>query len=132
MIWAIDQVDQKEKSLNYPPDFTEEEIMDAELVIQDEAAQGTCFTTQCGAKCNGGEYEAAQMNGQPGDLSVLPRCQKGEFRRLCCAKGTVMGKCRWRGYRGLLQAIPTSKRHHIDASNRSRIKLSGRVWRRRD
>jgi chitinase len=127
MIWAIDQVDQKEKSLNYPPDFTEEEIMDAELVIQDEAAQGTCFTTQCGAKCNGGEYEAAQMNGQPGDLSVLSRCQKGEFRRLCCAKGTVMGKCRWRGYRGLLLVIPTSRRHHIDVSNRSRIKLSRRV-----
>jgi hypothetical protein len=67
------------------------------------------------------------MNGQPGDLSVLSRCQKGEFRRLCCAKGTVMGKCRWRGYRGLLLAIPTSKRHHTDVSNRSRIKLSRRV-----
>lgn len=100
MIWAIDQVDQKEKSLNYPSDFTAEEIADAEATYQDEAAQGTCRTTKCDEQCDGGEHEAAQMNGQPGDLSVLSRCSKGQFRRLCCAKGTVMGKCQWRGFRG--------------------------------
>jgi chitinase len=121
MIWAIDQVDQKEKSLNYPADFTADEIADAEAAIQDEAAQGTCHTTKCDEKCGPGEHEAAQMNGQPGDLSVLSRCGKGQFRRLCCAKGTVMGKCQWRGYRGLLYDIPTSKRHYIDSRNRSWI-----------
>jgi chitinase len=100
MVWAIDQVDQAEKSLNFPDDFTEDEITNAEAVYQDEEAQGTCYTTNCDEKCSPGEYEAAQMNGQPGELSIMDRCDKGKFRRLCCAKGTIMGKCQWRGYRG--------------------------------
>ncbi|KAF2130205.1 glycoside hydrolase family 18 protein [Dothidotthia symphoricarpi CBS 119687] len=106
MVWAIDQVDQKEKSLNYPDDWTEGDIADAEVLYQDEAAQGVCYTTMCNEKCAPGEHEASQMNGQPGDLSTMDRCVKGEFRRLCCAKGSIMGKCRWRGYRGL--GIPCS------------------------
>jgi chitinase len=97
MVWAIDQVDQTAKSLNYPDDWTEEEISDAEALYQDEAAQGTCYTSGCNEKCSAGEHEASQMNGQPGELSTMDRCFKGEFRRLCCAKGTLMGKCRWRG-----------------------------------
>jgi chitinase len=97
MVWAIDQVDQKDKSLNYPEDFTEEEIAEAELDYQDQAAQGTCHTTECNEKCSTGEHEASQMNGQPGQLSTMQRCPKGQYRRLCCAKGTMMGKCRWRG-----------------------------------
>lgn len=97
MVWAIDQVDQKDKSLNYPDELTEEEISEAEWKIQDEEAKGTCYTTECNEKCSTSEYEASQMNGQPGQLSTLDRCSKGEYRRLCCAKGTIMGKCRWRG-----------------------------------
>jgi chitinase len=97
MVWAIDQVDQKDKSLNYPEEFTEEEIAKAELDYQDEAAQGTCSTTGCDEKCSAGEYEASQMNGQPGQLSTMDRCPKDQYRRLCCAKGTTMGKCQWRG-----------------------------------
>ncbi|KAI4693518.1 uncharacterized protein J4E88_001891 [Alternaria novae-zelandiae] len=101
MVWAIDQVDQNDKSLNYPDEWTEDDIAAAEIFIQDEAAQGVCYTTPCGEKCASGEYEASQTNGQPGTLSTMDRCGKGQFRRLCCAKGTNMGKCRWRGYRGL-------------------------------
>ncbi|CAN9115600.1 unnamed protein product [Alternaria alternata] len=101
MVWAIDQVDQNDKSLNYPDNMTEDDIAEAEAIIQDEAAQGVCYSTPCGEKCATGEHEASQMNGQPGTLSTVDRCAKGQFRRLCCAKGTTMGKCRWRGFRGI-------------------------------
>jgi len=130
MVWAIDQVDQKAKSLNYPNDWTNQEIADAENVYQDEAAQGVCHTTKCNEKCAPGEHEASQMNGQPGDLSTMDRCPKGQFRRLCCAKGTIMGKCRWRGYRGLGLAcsggcadgeteITQNTNHHSDTEDQS-------------
>lgn len=101
MVWAIDQVDQKTKSLMLPNGLTEEEIQDSESIYQDEAAQGVCYTTKCNQRCDIGDHEASQMNGQPGQLSTMDRCQKGEFRRLCCTKGSTMGTCRWRGYRGL-------------------------------
>lgn len=101
MVWAIDQVDQKAKSLVFPDEISEEEIQDAEAIYQDEAAQGVCYTTKCDEKCDTGDHEASQMNGQPGQLSTMDRCDKGKFRRLCCLKGSTMGTCRWRGYRGL-------------------------------
>ena len=72
MVCAIDQVDQKSLSLNNPHGMAEEELADAEMLAQDEAAQGVCYTTQCNERCSPGDYEAAQMNGQPGlDLILL-------------------------------------------------------------
>ncbi|KAH7317110.1 hypothetical protein B0I35DRAFT_504515 [Stachybotrys elegans] len=101
MVWAIDQVDQKSTSLLYPKEWTKEEIAEAESAARDEVVNGVCYTTKCGDKCRKGDHEASQMNGQPGQLSTMERCPKGDYRRLCCTKGTIMGKCRWRGYRGL-------------------------------
>ena len=101
MIWALDQVDQDSKSLQYPDDFSEEEISMSEDMIADEEVKGVCYTTKCGETCRKGDHEASQMNGQPGSLSTMDRCPKDKYRRLCCNKGTTMGKCRWRGYRGL-------------------------------
>ncbi|KAF5523516.1 Chitotriosidase-1 [Colletotrichum aenigma] len=100
MIWALDQVDQSSKSLQYPEDWSDEEISLSEDMIADEEVKGVCYTTKCGESCRKGDHEASQMNGQPG-LSTMDRCPKNKFRRLCCNKGTTMGKCRWRGYRGL-------------------------------
>ncbi|KAH9233227.1 hypothetical protein K456DRAFT_1837713 [Colletotrichum gloeosporioides 23] len=101
MIWALDQVDQSSKSLQYPEDWSDEEISISEDMIADEEVKGVCYTTKCGESCRKGDHEASQMNGQPGSLSTMDRCPKNKFRRLCCNKGTTMGKCRWRGYRGL-------------------------------
>lgn len=81
--------------------WTAEEIKEAESEVQDQEAQGVCYTTACNAKCRIGDHEAAQMNGQPGQLSTAERCPSSQYRRLCCSKGTLMGKCKWRGYRGL-------------------------------
>ncbi|KAJ8124820.1 hypothetical protein O1611_g8820 [Lasiodiplodia mahajangana] len=101
-----------------------------ESLYQDQAAQGVCYTTKCGEKCSPGEHEASQMNGQPGQLSTMDRCAKGEFRRLCCAKGTIMGVCKWRGYRGLglvcsggcaegETEITQNTNHHSDTEDQS-------------
>ncbi|EQL03364.1 glycoside hydrolase family 18 protein [Ophiocordyceps sinensis CO18] len=96
MVWALDQVDQSSKSLLYAKEWTEKEIAAAEDTVRDESVKGVCYTTtKCGGKCRKGDHEAAQMSGQPG-LSTMDRCPRGEFRQLCCAKGTTMGKCRWR------------------------------------
>ncbi|EFQ28545.1 uncharacterized protein GLRG_03689 [Colletotrichum graminicola M1.001] len=101
MIWALDQVDQDSKSLQYPEDWTDEEVSLSEDMIADEEVKGVCYTTKCGEPCRKGDHEATQMNGQPGSLSTMDRCPKDKYRTLCCNKGTTMGKCRWRGYRGL-------------------------------
>ncbi|KAK2047634.1 hypothetical protein LZ31DRAFT_608928 [Colletotrichum somersetense] len=101
MIWALDQVDQNGKSLQYPEEWTDEEISLSEDMIADEEVKGVCYTTKCGESCRKGDHEATQMNGQPGSLSTMDRCPKDKYRSLCCNKGTTMGKCRWRGYRGL-------------------------------
>ncbi|KAK7991331.1 hypothetical protein PG988_000125 [Apiospora saccharicola] len=60
----------------------------------------------------------------------MDRCAKGQFRRLCCAKGTIMGVCRWRGYRGLglvcsggcaedETEITQNTNHHSDTEDQS-------------
>ncbi|KAJ0274231.1 hypothetical protein CBS470a_011878 [Colletotrichum nupharicola] len=91
MIWALDQVDQSSKSLQYPEDWSDEEISISEDMIADEEVKGVCYTTKCGESCRKGDHEASQMNGQPGSLSTMDRCPKNKFRRLCCNKGTTMG-----------------------------------------
>lgn len=101
MVWALDQVDPGTASLLNPDGMTEDEVLEAESIYQDEAAKGLCYTTKCGDKCRDGDHEAAQANGQPGQYSTESRCPNDEYRRICCNKGVTMGTCRWRGYRGL-------------------------------
>ncbi|KAF5502647.1 Chitotriosidase-1 [Colletotrichum aenigma] len=101
MVWALDQVDQNANSLLNPDGLTEEEVLEAEIIYQDEAARGLCYTTKCGDKCRDGDHLAAQANGQPGQYSTEVRCPKDQVRSICCNKGVTMGTCRWRGYRGL-------------------------------
>lgn len=70
--------------------------------MSDDLAAGvTCYTTDCNAACKKGTNQVAQMNGQPNQLSTNNRCNKGEYHNLCCADGTRMGTCQWRGYRGV-------------------------------
>jgi chitinase len=98
MVWALDQIDQ---DASIGGALSSEEMEEAEAMYQDAAAKGVCYTTMCDDKCRDGDHEAAQMRGQPGLLSTMARCPKGQVRRLCCTKGVTMGTCQWRGFRGL-------------------------------
>lgn len=98
MIWALDQIDQ-DSSIG--GSLSAEEMEEAEAMFQDEAAKGVCYTTMCDEKCRTGDHEAAQVRGQPGALSTMARCPKDQVRRVCCSKGTTMGSCKWRGFRGI-------------------------------
>ncbi len=41
------------------------------------------------------------MSGQPGQISTSDRCPKGKYETLCCDDGTIMGVCKWRGFKGV-------------------------------
>ncbi|KAI0437933.1 family 18 glycosyl hydrolase [Xylaria telfairii] len=101
MVWAMDQIDQKsDNGLAPAPGVTTENQADAKQRSDDIAAGVTCYVTDCNKGCKKGTNEVAQMNGQPGKLSTSDRCKANEYRSLCCADGTRMGTCQWRGYRG--------------------------------
>ncbi|KAF2022761.1 glycoside hydrolase, partial [Setomelanomma holmii] len=102
MVWAMDQVDQKaDNGLAPAPGVTTSDQEDAKQKSGDLAAGISCYTTDCNVACMKSTNQVAQMNGQPGQLSTNDRCAKGQYRNLCCASGTTMGKCQWRGYRGV-------------------------------
>jgi chitinase len=64
-----------------------------------------CYTSQCGADCMSGYSGVTNMNGQPGYLPTAEPCS-GDVETLCCASGTTLGTCTWRGWRG--QGLPCS------------------------
>ncbi|KAI0888397.1 glycosyl hydrolases family 18-domain-containing protein [Annulohypoxylon maeteangense] len=100
MVWAIDQKDQS-SSNNLVSGVTKDQQNNAKQSSADQAGKLSCYTTDCNAKCKKGTNQVTQMNGQPGQLSTSGRCPKGQYRNLCCNDGTTMGKCQWRGYRGV-------------------------------
>ena len=70
------------------------------------------------------------MNGQPGQLSVMDRCAKGQRRWLCCAKGLDIGKCKWLDCPGVdllcsggcadsEMEITQNTNHHSETENQS-------------
>ncbi|KAI2465893.1 hypothetical protein F4781DRAFT_424486 [Annulohypoxylon bovei var. microspora] len=102
IVWAMDQVDQSaDNGLAPASGVTTQDQEDAGQMRDDLVAGVTCYSTDCGAKCKKGTNEVTQMNGQPGKLSTSGRCNKGEYRSLCCDDGTTMGTCKWRGFRGI-------------------------------
>ncbi|KAI1080829.1 glycoside hydrolase [Whalleya microplaca] len=102
MVWAMDQVDQKaDNGLAPAPGVTIAGQEDAKSKMNDLGAGISCYTTDCNMNCMKGTNQVAQMNGQPGQLSTNGRCPKGQYRNLCCADGTNMEKCQWRGFRGV-------------------------------
>lgn len=101
MVWAVDQVDQKaSSSYGGAPSVTDDQLSNAKQMSADQQASITCYTSACDAGCKTGTTLAAQMNGQPGQLSTNGRCSKKQYRSLCCDVGTTLGKCQWRGFRG--------------------------------
>lgn len=102
MVWAMDQRDQGEDNGLAPATgVTTGQQKDASQMSQDLAAGISCYTTDCGATCKKGTNKVTEMNGQPGKLSTTDRCPTNKYRSLCCEDGTLMGVCKWRGYRGL-------------------------------
>jgi chitinase len=88
----MDQMDQKaDNGLAPAPGVTTSQQNDASQKSADLQAGITCYTTDCGARCKRGTNGVAQMNGQPGQLSTSGRCEKNEYRNLCCDDGTKMG-----------------------------------------
>ena len=102
MVWAMDQTDQKASNGFGPaPDVTGSQQDDANQMAADQQAGITCYTNGCGEPCKKGTNPITQMNGQPGQSSTNDRCPKGKYENLCCADGTIMGVCKWRGFRGV-------------------------------
>ncbi|KAI8946203.1 hypothetical protein F4801DRAFT_593529 [Xylaria longipes] len=95
MVWAIDQKDQSSAN-NLVSGVTKDQQSNAKQSAADQAAKLTCYTTDCNAECKTGTNQVAQMNGQPSQLST-----NRQYRNPCCNDGTTMGKCQWRGYRGV-------------------------------
>ncbi|CAK7218470.1 hypothetical protein SBRCBS47491_003522 [Sporothrix bragantina] len=106
MVWAMDQVDSTaDNGFGGAPaaagaHVTPSQQKDAADKSADLLAGLKCYASDCGGGCKPGTVEAAQFNGQPGQLSTNSRCGKKSYRSLCCDATTTMGTCRWRGYRG--------------------------------
>ena len=107
MVWAMDQVDQKASNgFGGAPaaagaHVTPDQQASANQASADQKAKSTCYNENCGVPCKAGTNEVAQTNGQPGQLSTKDRCPKKKYRSLCCDDKTKVGKCTWRGYRGV-------------------------------
>ncbi|KAH7077186.1 class 5 chitinase 1 [Paraphoma chrysanthemicola] len=106
MVWAMDQVEQTASNgfggaANAAGiRLTQDQQANANQATADLAATGTCYTEDCGVPCKAGTNAVAQHNGQPGQLSTNSRCEKKQYRSVCCDDKTQMGTCTWRGYRG--------------------------------
>ncbi|OBT81990.1 hypothetical protein VE02_09311 [Pseudogymnoascus sp. 03VT05] len=102
MVWALDQTDQTTSNgFSAAGVVTASQQAIANQGSADAAAQTACYTSACAAGCRTGYNEVSQMNGQPGQLSTIERCNSGEYESLCCADSTTMGTCTWRGFRGV-------------------------------
>lgn len=99
----MDQKDQTiSNGLGPAPAVTKPQQDNAKQMAQDQQASSiSCYTADCGQKCKKGTNEVTQMSGQPGQLSTSSRCPKNQVQTLCCNDGTTMGKCAWRGFRGV-------------------------------
>jgi len=102
MVWAMDQVDQgSTMQVGNTAGVTPSQQSTANQMSADQQAGVTCYTADCGQSCRPGTNAVTQMNGQPGQLSTSSRCPKKKYQTLCCDDGTIMGICRWRGFRGV-------------------------------
>ncbi|KAI1827703.1 glycosyl hydrolases family 18-domain-containing protein [Xylaria intraflava] len=102
MIWAMDQMNQAQSNgLGQAPGVTADQQADAQQMSADQAAKLSCYTTDCNSQCKSGTNKVAEVFGQPGQVSTRDRCPQGQYRSVCCTDGTTMGKCAWRGYRGM-------------------------------
>ncbi|GKT93657.1 class V chitinase [Colletotrichum tofieldiae] len=60
----------------------------------------SCYVSFCGKPCEPGYSASSTMKGQVGSLGRGSACSGGDYHTLCCATGTILGKCTWSGWRG--------------------------------
>lgn len=109
MVWAIDLNNQSSKTgygsqadtglSEAATNFTNQQTINTQAGI-------ACYTSQCGGSCMPGYNPVTSMTGQPGYLPAADECSGGDVEVLCCASGTRLGTCTWRGWRG--QGLPCS------------------------
>ncbi|RDW80990.1 hypothetical protein BP5796_05688 [Coleophoma crateriformis] len=106
MVWAIDQQSQDAAGITnfmpYGTPLTANQTSAANGLTANVDGQRSCYVTDCdnNSKCYPGYTAMTQMNGQIAILGTQPRCGAGYVRTVCCAEGSVSGKCKWRGWRG--------------------------------
>ncbi|SMR58009.1 unnamed protein product [Zymoseptoria tritici ST99CH_3D1] len=113
MVWAMDQkqpplpVSKDQDETEFFEDtfgFMSEQAEIAGRLFHDQGAKLGCLITECDMRCFPGTSPVALMRGQPGQLPLSDKCEKKEYRSLCCFDGSNMGKCQWNGFQGQGQA----------------------------
>ncbi|SMR55633.1 unnamed protein product [Zymoseptoria tritici ST99CH_1E4] len=107
MVWAIDQKQQPastpeeqdvDKNLEEAFGLTPDQAAVAGQLIKDQGASLGCLISECNLDCFSGTSPVALMRGQPKQLPLSDKCEKNEYRSLCCFDGTDMRNCQWRGW----------------------------------
>ncbi|KAJ5528068.1 glycoside hydrolase [Penicillium frequentans] len=104
MVWAADLNNQSAKT-GYGTQSTtgySQKVTDysTQQAVNTQAGVA-CYTSNCGESCMSGYTGVTNMNGQPGYLPTADDCSGSELETLCCASGTKLGTCTWRGWRGV-------------------------------
>ncbi|KAL8887506.1 MAG: hypothetical protein Q9215_004928 [Flavoplaca cf. flavocitrina] len=106
MVWAVDQAATGSNDAYFGAAFyqkssglSKKSIAIAQTQLD---AQSSCYTSFCGKGCAPGYSPDGgyETKGRVGELGVGSECKDGETQQICCKTGTIMGKCRWYGYRG--------------------------------
>lgn len=104
MVWAVDLQNQTTKT-GYGSQ-ADTGLSDAATsysnyqALSQQAGQA-CYTSACGSSCMSGYSSVTNMQGQPGYLPTAEDCSGSSTESLCCASGTTLGTCTWRGWRGV-------------------------------
>lgn len=99
----MDQVDQKKDSeIAQPVTLNDDQRRVKEYLDRNDEAQSACFLSECGEKCPSGTNQVTDMSGSENMVGTsLDKCDIFPGRSLCCADGTMLGTCQWRGGSGL-------------------------------
>ncbi|KAK8102995.1 glycoside hydrolase family 18 protein [Apiospora sp. TS-2023a] len=108
--WSIDQ-DNTGASMddmlgigdaNAVPDAIKKGYKDmAAAATRRKAVADSCYWSLCGGQCTDGYFDVTESRGSPSAAQRNAICAPGEVQTLCCAPGTILGQCRWEGFRGV-------------------------------
>jgi chitinase len=111
MIWAVDQDDSQSSSTNDllgigPANgVSEEKALEIKQQLnnatQAAAVGNSCYWSFCGSSCTPGWFETTYARGQVAGTLRDTECPADTEQTLCCASGTILGTCKWEGWRGV-------------------------------
>jgi chitinase len=111
MIWAVDQDDAQSSSTNdllgigpasgVSKDEASNIKKQLNNVTQAAAVGNSCYWSFCGSSCKPGWFATINAQGQVAGTLRDTECPEDAEQTLCCAPGTVMGTCKWEGWRGV-------------------------------